>query len=395
MTPVSVLALAVHSGTPVRIAPALKRVTLQMSILDNRQNIPMTYKDYLRYRSLKDSPESTRDAAPAVVEYPNAMVGMVVPTCSVHPDAKDARHMDLLRKQRMDQAQQSTAEEVERSDVVRNRELAMAACVLAISVISASSVDGALYGGRSTAHVWWYGWVTALSTGLGAVPMAFATDVSEFYLGLANAVAAGMMTSASVALIGEGMGLADAGGVWLGMGAGVLFILLSQRLLEGYEDVKLGILSGIDAKKALLIVVVMTLHSFAEGIGIGVSFGGEGPPTLGMMVTTTLAVHNVPEGFAVSAVLVARGMSVLGASLWSVATSLPQPLLAVAAYKFVDSFIVIQPLGLGFAAGAMLYIAVVELLAEALEACGPRNTLPTVAASAALMFLCQQAIIAA
>ena len=208
MTPVSVLALAVHSGMPVRIAPTLKRVTLQMSILDNRQNIPMTYKDYLRYRSLKDSPESTRDAAPAVVEYPNAMVGMVVPTCSVHPDAKDARHMDLLRKQRMDQAQQSTAEEVERSDVVRNRELAMAACVLAISVISASSVDGALYGGRSTAHVWWYGWVTALSTGLGAVPMAFATDVSEFYLGLANAVAAGMMTSASVALIGEGMGLA-------------------------------------------------------------------------------------------------------------------------------------------------------------------------------------------
>ena len=208
MTPVSVLALAVHSGTPVRIAPTLKRVTLQMSILDNKQNIPMTYKDYLRYRSLKDSPESTRDAAPSVVEYPTDMVGMVVPTCSVHPDAKDARRTDLLRKQRMDQAQQSTAEEVRRSDVVRNRELAMAACVLAISVISASSVDGDLYGGRSTAHVWWYGWVTALSTGLGAVPMAFATDVSEFYLGLANAVAAGMMTSASVALIGEGMGLA-------------------------------------------------------------------------------------------------------------------------------------------------------------------------------------------
>ena len=209
MTPVSVLALAVHSGTPVRIAPALKRVTLQMSILDNKQNIPMTYKDYLRYRSLKDSPESTRDAAPSVVEYPTDMVGMVVPTCSVHPDAKDARRTDLLRKQRMDQAQQSTAEEeMRRSDVVRNRELAMAACVLAISVISASSVDGDLYGGRSTAHVWWYGWVTALSTGLGAVPMAFATDVSEFYLGLANAVAAGMMTSASVALIGEGMGLA-------------------------------------------------------------------------------------------------------------------------------------------------------------------------------------------
>ena len=63
MTPVSVLALAVHSGTPVRIAPALKRVTLQMSILDNKQNIPMTYKDYLRYRSLKDSPEWMQNGA--------------------------------------------------------------------------------------------------------------------------------------------------------------------------------------------------------------------------------------------------------------------------------------------------------------------------------------------
>ena len=89
-----------------------------------------------------------------------------------------------------------------------------------------------------------------------------------------------------------------------------------------------------------------------------------------MLITTTLAIHNVPEGFAVSVVLVSRGMSVLGAALWSVTTSVPQPLMAVVAYLFVDQFVYLQGGGLAFAAGAMLYVAWVELFKEALEACG-------------------------
>merc|ERR1711967_97959 len=115
------------------------------------------------------------------------------------------------------------------------------------------------------------------------------------------------------------------------------------------------------------VVVVMTVHSFSEGIGIGVSFGGQTAPQLGMMVTTTLAVHNVPEGFAVSTVLVAKGMSVWGAALWSIFTSIPQPIMAIAAYMFVDAFVLIQPVGLGFAAGAMLYVGWAELFVEAYE----------------------------
>jgi len=187
--------------------------------------------------------------------------------------------------------------------------------------------------------VWWYGWLTALSTGLGAAPMLFVKGVSEHLLGSANALAAGMMTSASAALLIEGLKLPPTDGstwsppqlVGAGAAAGVLSILASQRLLRGCEDVSLGIMEGVSVRKALLIVVVMTMHSFSEGIGIGVSFGGASPPQLGVLVTTTLAVHNVPEGFAVSVVLVSRGMSVLGAGLWSILTSLPQPLMAIAA----------------------------------------------------------------
>ena len=65
--------------------------------------------------------------------------------------------------------------------------------------------------------------------------------------------------------------------------------------------------------------------------------------------------------------LVSKGMSLWGAALWSVTTSIPQPLMAIAAYSCVDAFVIIQPIGLGFAAGAMLWVAWLELFVESYE----------------------------
>ena len=150
--------------------------------------------------------------------------------------------------------------------------------IVATSVGSAWYCQGNLYGGRTAAHVWWYGWVTALSTGVGALPMIFCKDrMSEWWLGLANAMAGGMMTAASAALIEEGLEVSVGPRssytplqcVSFGGAVGVAFIWLSQQALSGTDDVKLSILEGIDAKRGLLIVLVMTLHSFSEGIGIG------------------------------------------------------------------------------------------------------------------------------
>ena len=122
---------------------------------------------------------------------------------------------------------------------------------------------------------------------------------------------------------------------------------------------------GGDARRAVLIIAVMTAHSAAEGVGVGASFGGG--DALGLAITIAIAIHNIPEGVTISLVMVPRGASVRSAALWSIFTSLPQPLLAVPAYLFVEQFTAILPAGLGFAAGAMVWMVWRELLPDAVR----------------------------
>jgi zinc transporter, ZIP family len=204
---------------------------------------------------------------------------------------------------------------------------------------------------------------TALATGLGALPFLVVPEMSRLWLGVSNAVAGGVMLGASVGLIREGAtyGVARTAG---GAAAGVVFIVAVRRLLAGREELAVGTLRGADALKAFMIVAVMTAHSFTEGVGIGVAYGGG--EALGALITVAIAVPNIPEGLAISLVLVPRGVSVRDAAGWSVFSSLPQPLMAVPAFVFVEVFEPILPAGLGFAAGAMLWMVAAELLPDAL-----------------------------
>ena len=218
-------------------------------------------------------------------------------------------------------------------------------------------------GNASASTVFLCGLVTALATGLGALPLLLFHSASRTVLGGANAAAAGVMLAAASGLAWEGAARSVAV-VGVGSLAGVAFIALARRALKHDKHVAIGALRGDAAVKALLIVVVMTVHSAAEGIAIGASFGETA--TLGIVITLAIAVHNIPEGLAISLVLVPRGVSVPVAAWWSVFSSLPQPLLAVPAFLFVETFDALEPAALGFAAGAMAWMAGRELIPEAL-----------------------------
>jgi zinc transporter, ZIP family len=221
----------------------------------------------------------------------------------------------------------------------------------------------------TAAYVFVAAFGTALATGLGAFPFALMRRGLGGFLGPANAVASGVMLGASASLMLEGVERSGSR-TFIGAAVGAIFVALAYRAVGENETLHLGTLRGADARKALLIVGVMTAHSAAEGIGVGAAFGDT--RTFGLLIAAAIAVQNVPEGLAISLVLVPRGTRVLSAAGWGVFSSLPQPLLAVPAFLFVEQFTAVLPVGLGFAAGAMIWMVGRDLLPEAL-AQGPRR----------------------
>lgn len=203
---------------------------------------------------------------------------------------------------------------------------------------------------------------TALATGIGAVPLAFARLATRSVLGWANAAAAALMLAASGMLFYQGA-RSDAPKTIVGAALGVVAIALAARWLGKRESWRFEGLRGAKARTAVMIVAVMTVHSMAEGIGVGVAFGGG--DSLGFLTALAIGVHNIPEGLAISLVLVPRGISALHAAGWSVFTSLPQPLLALPAFLFVEAFASALPFGLGFAGGAMTWMVIAQIVPDA------------------------------
>ncbi|CAL0328376.1 unnamed protein product [Lupinus luteus] len=225
----------------------------------------------------------------------------------------------------------------------------------------------------------------AAATGLGAVPFFF-VELDPQWAGLCNGMAAGVMLAASFDLIQEGQEHVGAGNwVVIGILSGGIFIWLCKKFLEQYGDVSMLDLKGADATKVILVIGIMTLHSFGEGSGVGVSFAGSNGFTKGLLVTLAIAVHNIPEGLAVSMVLASRGVSPQNAMLWSVITSLPQPIVAVPSFICAEAFSKFLPFCTGFAAGCMIWMVIAEVLPDAFKEASPSQVASAATLSVAFM----------
>lgn len=116
-------------------------------------------------------------------------------------------------------------------------------------------------------------------------------------------------------------------------------------------------------ERAILLLSALTLHNVPEGVAIGVAFAAGGHE-LGIPLAVAIGIQNVPEGFAAAVPLIEVGRSRRSAVAFAAATGAVEPPAALAAFAAFELAGALLPLGLGFAAGAMLYVVVDELIPE-------------------------------
>ncbi|MEM9415847.1 MAG: ZIP family metal transporter [Planctomycetota bacterium] len=250
------------------------------------------------------------------------------------------------------------------------------------------------------------GLAAALACGLGVLPLFIRGIDPARHRGLGYAVAGGLMFSASVYnLILPGMGMDPATDGWslgtvspviLGILLGAAFLALTAKLIhhdQAHDDLHSGgeaidylpaanlpvRAKGWGGTVGLLVFIAMTIHSIPEGVAVGVAYTADAAEKsatgqMGPTMALAIALHNIPEGLAVAIPLRSAGVSIGRCFLAAVITSLPQPIAAVPAVLLAWFFQPLMPLLMGFAAGAMIFLVVLELIPEALESESPGKT---------------------
>jgi len=225
------------------------------------------------------------------------------------------------------------------------------------------------------------GFVTALATGLGAIPFFLVDEIGDRWNVILWGLASGIMVSASLfGLIREGLNYGNPILVVPGLLAGVLLVIGGHRVVS-HSEIDPRQYEEADFSRLVLILGVLTVHSFPEGVAVGVAFAELGfqtadaltlvgftVPILGVFMTIAISIHNIPEGVAISIPLQSMGVSNWRKVWWAVFSSLPQPIGAVIAFAFVTVAVEFLPFGFGFAAGAMIYLVATEFVPEALDA---------------------------
>jgi ZIP family zinc transporter len=216
------------------------------------------------------------------------------------------------------------------------------------------------------------GIATGFATLVGALPALFGRASSADRQNIMLGFAAGVMLSASylslivpAAAFAQGQGLskfAAAAEVAVAVLAGAFSLDAIRRSPRIQSLQLLGGTGSADASRRVwLLLVAMTAHNLPEGAAVGVSFGA-GEARIGIATAIGIGVQNLPEGLAVAAALLTIGYSRGRAVLIGGATGLVEPIGAFLGITLVSAVSWLLPGGMGWAAGAMIYIVAAELI---------------------------------
>ncbi len=219
-------------------------------------------------------------------------------------------------------------------------------------------------------------------TALGAALVFFTRTVNRALLDAMMGFAAGVMIAASFfSLLLPSIDMAEAQGLpaWLPATAGFLlgglFLRLADQFLPHlHVGAKMSEAEGVSTswQRATLLVLAITLHNIPEGLAVGVAFGAaaagmaaEGA-TLAAAVTLAIGIglQNFPEGTSVSMPLRGEGLSPLKSFWYGQLSGVVEPVSAVLGAAAVLAVRPLLPYALSFAAGAMIYVVVEELIPE-------------------------------
>ena len=218
-------------------------------------------------------------------------------------------------------------------------------------------------------------------TAAGASLVFFTRTINQKLMDSMLGFAAGVMMAASFwSLLAPGIDMAEMLGQtpWLTavigfMGGGVFMRVTDKFLPHLHPGLSVDKSEGIKTswQRSTLLVLAITLHNIPEGLAVGVAFGAvaAGLPTATIGGAIALAIgigiQNFPEGTAVSMPLRRDGMSKKKSFLMGQASGMVEPIAGVLGALFVLRMQNILPYALCFAAGAMIFVVVEELIPEA------------------------------
>jgi ZIP family zinc transporter len=235
------------------------------------------------------------------------------------------------------------------------------------------------------------------ATALGALPVLVLPKLShrshDAFLGFSAGLMGGIV---GLQLLPESFRTSQGqiGIVLLSFVLGVIALMGLERAARWWptpEPFRRGVSDMRGAPTGFLVFLALSVHNMPEGLATGVGYG-RGVTSFGNIVALAIAFQNIPEGLIVAVPLRDEGHSRWAAFTLAALTGIVEPIFSVIAMMVIDLSAAILPGGLGFAAGAMSYVVVAEMVPESWKHGYHREA--TVAAAGGVLVVALMALLA-